>query len=126
MKFTLSSGRDVHATRVLVTETYEGFLEGHPEAISKRLRERIRADIERAFWKCEHILIIDDGAPTLPKYRVLSYLKSLSPVRAGHYSELMICWFTDDVTGSLDTLLASRVSDKVWNENARDFAWADL
>lgn len=126
MNFTLSSGRNVQATRVLVTDTYEGFLEGHPEAISKQLREHVRADIERVFWTCDHTLIIDDGAPVLPKYRVLSYLKSLSSVRAGDYSALMICWFTNDVSASLDSLLASQVNDDLWNENARDFTWADL
>ena len=67
-RFALADGREVCLTRLLLTPTYEGMLEGTPAMASRFSRERLADEGARGLPNMP-LAILDDGKGELPRYR---------------------------------------------------------
>lgn len=125
MILTLPSNRIIRVERLIIAQSvHSGYLAGHPARITNRIRETLKTDIIDACPCFEelanNILILDNNEQILPKYRIIADLIStpVMPNNDDHFSELIICWFTDNIDTIPTNLIMPILSDELWQEYA--------
>ncbi len=126
----LETGRILDVKRMLISMTFEGYLMVSRDLESNTIRNETRQWVSKSFWGCDATVIVDDGKPGLPNYRILAYMESMTPVDSNNpgmdYSYLMACWFTDNVASPPEEMVKSVFQKIKWEDYARDGSWGDL
>ena len=111
--------------------TFETYLMAVRDHESITIRNETRQWVSKSFWDCDATVIVDDGKPGLPNYRILAYMESLTPVGShnrerDYYSYLMVCWFTDNVAIPPEEMVMSLFQKIKWEDCARDGSYGDI
>ncbi len=124
-RYVLPAGRVVYLTRLLLTPTYEGVLEGSPALVSQHIRERLASSVPYALGIPAPFVVIDDGAPALPPYRWVASFRSPRAVQRvndpDYESQLTLCWFTAAIPADIHALFAEALSEMDWDASAEDY-----
>lgn len=137
----LTAGRSVELTRLAISSTYSGMLEGYP---NRRMNDALIARLghrrESAYGSLPAHVITprrglpgpDDGsAPmpfgpveTLPPVYCEGFLRS-GPVYEGldpvlYESRLLVVWFQEDLASPVADFAATAVRELPWNDLAED------
>jgi hypothetical protein len=74
------------------------------------------------------MLVVDEGGILLPKFRVIANLLStpVVPDSEGWKSELLACWFTNNINFTPSDMIKAHVNDVVWERYAIDFSSEDI
>lgn len=128
MKSTLPSEKSLRIEELIITPTKNfGILAGCSDYIAKRVRSTLREDIAEACHCSQEIknkmLIIDENKRTLPKFRIIVWL--IANYTDG-WSELLVCWFTDDISLPVTDLIATKITDEHWQKNGSYCLWENF
>lgn len=122
-RFALADGREVYLTRLLLTPTYEGMLEGTPAMASRFIRERLADDVARGLPNMP-LAILDDGKDELPRYRWAAAFDSRRGVGTNdpdYNSHLALCWFSATLPTDLLAAITVALAQVDWDAHAEDY-----
>lgn len=122
--FTLADGREVYLTRLLLTRTYEGVLEGAPAAASRHIRKRLAVEVGQSLRVKMPVAVIDEGQPELPSYQWVATFDSSHGVKTkdpDYSSRLAICWFSDALPSELHSAIVATLARVDWDTLAEDY-----
>lgn len=127
---TLAAGRRIELAQLDQELTYEGLLEGVPDAESNRRRIECLLRSDRAGSKLTPYLIApienpvapDDPRTMLPEVTCIGRFRSLKPARdrTCDYSSLRIIWFQDEFAPPIDARVLEHIVALPWDERAHD------
>jgi hypothetical protein len=117
--FTLTSGRDVNLDEFHVHESARGYLQGKPN-LQDALRE-LPANVSRIFGDNRAVLAREPPPGPLPFYTFYAHLHSSEPLHPeADFSELIICWFDNNLPESVRSCVASQLTTLDWDGHAKD------
>ncbi|WED22799.1 hypothetical protein L3Q72_05250 [Vibrio sp. JC009] len=119
IKFITEKGREISVREMSISYTYAGSLEGTREAVS----EYNRAKWAKSEEEQPRFLLIDDSQPVLPDHQVIVTLRSEDGIKGGDYSELTVTFFTDNPDQRPSFMIASVITDEVWESSATDLSY---
>jgi hypothetical protein len=125
-RYILSGERLVWLTKLSLTSTYAGQLEGTPATITSHLRKRFAEELAQAETG---LVVLDDGQPELPAYRWEASFNSRSGVRhtdSDYSSRLTIRWFSDTIPADLHAVISAVLSRVDWEVSADDYDIMDF
>ena len=118
--FSLASGRAVMLEELYVRQTELGILAGTSESIREDVLRCLPVEIDELFCKSAFILREPPRGP-LPAYIYFAHLISHKPLHPdGDFSSLAVCWFSDSLTESVHSCVASQLDLLDWDTHAKD------
>jgi hypothetical protein len=117
--FTLASGRDVNLDEFHVHESARGYLQGRP-SLQDALHD-LRYNVSRIFGDDRALLVREPPPGPLPFYTFYTHVHSpehLNP--EADCSELIICWFHNNLPESVRSCVASQLTTLDWDSHAKD------
>jgi len=132
MTFTYRGDREVQIERIDIRSTYNGFLNGEYEFLSKLIRSELSDKVKKDYGDAYPIQIIDHGEKELPDYRInvsmMSYLprNNLAPALKMDYSMLACILFLPVSDLSIESILRDLIRYMEWDVYAEDYSWDDL
>ena len=121
--FTLADGREVILTRLLLTHTYAGALEGTPATISRFIRKGIAGNLAKELPRMP-LVILDDGQGALPAFQWAATFISSRGTKTNdpdYSSRLALCWFSDTIPANLEGAIATVLEQVDWDAQAEDY-----
>lgn len=128
--FELTPGRSVVASRFAIVPTYEGWLEGTPEYVNRKVIDRLAERTQDALWHrmegafCPPEIPNQFRTDALPPWLFMVALRAeeINSNEDFGYSMCLTCFFIDEVNRPLPELLQAGIRKFVWEDFARDVA----
>lgn len=95
-RFTLVDGREVFLTRLVLTRTYAGMLEGSPASVGRFIRKSIADRVAKELPRMP-LVILDEGEGPLPGFQWAAAFDSPRGTKTtdpDFSSRLALCWFS--------------------------------
>jgi hypothetical protein len=111
-------------SRFAIAETYAGQMEGSRASCSPRILQRLPERAARMLQTGAPLVILTPKAMPLPDWFCVAELKSMSTARSDDPvvgSWLCVAWFLDDLTLSVDAMIADIRPQLDWTNQAADF-----
>jgi hypothetical protein len=134
-RISLISGRSIELTRLTISSTYAGLLEGYPnrrmnDSLLKGLATRRNASFliapPRRYPKPEWPGTSWGPIEELPSLYCEAFFDSdrINPKLDSvlHRSELTVVWFQDDLASPVAEFVTAAVRNLAWDEHAEDYA----
>jgi hypothetical protein len=117
--FKLDSGRLVILKQFHVQASDCGFWEGGPEWFHTSMLTDL---LEKIRMQHGHAILVQEPPPgPRPAFLFIACLHSHEPVGAGaDFSDLVMCWFADDLGGNIPDIVMSRLQLVKWEQHAED------
>lgn len=122
-RFTLVDGREVFLTRLVLTQTYAGVLEGSPATVSRSIRKSIADRVAKELPRMP-LVILDDGEGPLPGFQWAAAFDSPRGTRTtdpDYSSQLALCWFSDTIPSNLEGAIDALLGRVDWDAQAEDY-----
>lgn len=132
MTFTYRGDREVLIERIDIQGTYNYYLNGEYEFLSKLIRSELLDKVKKDYGTAYPVQIIDQGGKELPDYRVyvsmLSYLPkiNLAGDRKMDFSILACILFLPVSDLSIESIIRELNRYMEWDVYAEDYSWDDL
>jgi hypothetical protein len=115
----------VSLARLTLLETFHGLFEGSLETASYFRREDLPQHVDKILSPGWPLVVLDDGAPALPRYEWIAEFTSRSGVHEtdpDFASRLFVCWYSQDLPADLPGFISSTLSQVDWETSAEDFS----
>lgn len=122
--YTLPSGRTVFLSRLLMSQTYAGILEGTPEIVSEHISRSLTKNVQQAMSPGTPLVIIGDQTSVLPPLQWIAEFHSSRGVHTNdpdYNSHLFVCWFTEGIPNSFSRMIADILAAIDWEAQAEDY-----
>jgi hypothetical protein len=122
-RLTLADGRQVRLTRLVLTHTYEGLLEGSLTTASRLIRKRLAGELAKELPGLP-LVILDEGEGPLPGFRWAAAFDSHRGTKTSdpdYSSHLAVCWFSTTIPSNLEGALAAVLGRVDWDAQAEDY-----
>ena len=107
-----------------LTRSYDGMLLGSRKVGGARILKMLQEQARRIKPPQSPLLVITPEKLPLPDYMWTVELESRKAVRTNDpdfSSHLSVCWFSEDLRESIDTVIASHLVSVNWTELATDY-----
>jgi hypothetical protein len=122
--YTLTSGRTVFLSRLLLGSTYAGQLEGTLETASYYIRRSLAERIAEVMQPGKPLVVVGNDTSVLPSFQWIAEFHSQRAVHTDdpdYSSQLFVCWFTDDIPDTLHSAIADVLAAVNWEAQATDY-----
>ncbi len=120
----LANGREVSLERLVLAPTYAGLLAGSPERATPGILEGAAERAASLLSPADPLTVVFDGRSPLPEWFCVAKLHSRRGALTNdsdYSSRLFVCWFTDNTTQSIDTMIEALLPHLDWENEADDY-----